>query len=419
MIEGIAGSDKGNHAAGTHLVNGLGEKVVVNRKTELVISPVVDLVVAEWHVADGDVKEVPSVRGFKARDRDIRLGIELLGDASGDAVQLYAVQAAALHSFREHSEEVAHAHRRLQNISRSKAHIAHRIIDSLNHGGTGIVTVECGGAGRFVFLRGQDCGELPVFVCPRGLARVKGIRQTTPAHISRQHLLLIWRRCSPFGLDLLERANSRDIVAKLGFRAALAQVVVGDTKVLRGGLLRAFLLGCCVHPLNDDIIGQAVLFGGVNSDRFGGDFRLLLRLRISLHEPGKALLTFCPENGISQRRVAQLDAQRADSLDDKRFPIFQIDRIAHLIGGCLDGRLFSQIRQRLRQFRVGGLYNVAMQSVVKVVQSIVQINKAGILNRGHDSLNSSFSFQISVLPVRIFAGILISLIFQYKALNNR
>ncbi len=26
LIEGIAGSDKGNHAAGTHLVNGLGEK---------------------------------------------------------------------------------------------------------------------------------------------------------------------------------------------------------------------------------------------------------------------------------------------------------------------------------------------------------------------------------------------------------
>lgn len=148
--------------------------------------------------------------------------------------------------------------------------------------------------GRFVFLRGQDCGELPVFVCPRGLARVKGSARPPQPTYRDSTSLLIWRRCSSFGLDLLERANSRDIVAKLGFRAALAQVVVGDTKVLRGGLLRAFLLGCCVHPLNDDIIGQAVLFGGVNSDRFGGDFRLLLRLRISLHEPGQSSPDFLP-----------------------------------------------------------------------------------------------------------------------------
>ena len=68
-----------------------------------------------------------------------------------------------------------------------------------------------------------------------------------------------------------------------------------------------------------------------------------------------------------------------NGLFNQKSLIIQIDRIAHLIGGCLDGRLFSQIRQRLRQFRVGGLYNVAMQSVVKVVQSIVQINKAGTI----------------------------------------
>ena len=110
LIHRVAGGDKGNHSARTHLVDGLGEEVVVNGKTELVVSPVVDLIVAKGHVADGEVEEVTPVRRFKARDGDVGLGIKLLRDAPGDAVQLHTVQAAGLHSFRQHSEEIADTH---------------------------------------------------------------------------------------------------------------------------------------------------------------------------------------------------------------------------------------------------------------------------------------------------------------------
>ena len=110
LIHRVAGGDKGDHAARTHLVDGLGEEVVVNGKTELVVSPVVDLIVAKGHVADGEVEEVAPVCRFKARDGDVGLGVKLLRDAPGDAVQLHTVQAAGLHSFRQHSEEIADTH---------------------------------------------------------------------------------------------------------------------------------------------------------------------------------------------------------------------------------------------------------------------------------------------------------------------
>ena len=92
------------------MVEGFGKEVVVNGKTELVISPVIYLILSERDVAHGEVVKVFSVRCFKARDGNVRLGIKLLGNASGDAVQLHAVELAALHLLRQQAKEVADAH---------------------------------------------------------------------------------------------------------------------------------------------------------------------------------------------------------------------------------------------------------------------------------------------------------------------
>ena len=100
LIHRVAGGYKRNHAARTHLIQRFCEEVVVNGKTELVISPVIYLILSERDVAHGKVIEVFSVRCFKARDGNVRLGIKLLGNTSGDAVQLHAVELAALHGFR-------------------------------------------------------------------------------------------------------------------------------------------------------------------------------------------------------------------------------------------------------------------------------------------------------------------------------
>lgn len=83
------------------------------------------LVLAERHVADGEVEEAGAVRRLKARDGDVRFGIELLGDSPGDAVQLHTVELAVCHVFRQQAEEVADAHRRLKYAPTLEAQAAH------------------------------------------------------------------------------------------------------------------------------------------------------------------------------------------------------------------------------------------------------------------------------------------------------
>ena len=153
-VHGVAGCDEGHHAARTHLLQRLGEKVVVDGKTELVKSPVADLILSKRHVAHGEVEEVLSVGGFKAGHGNIRLWIELLCDASRDGIQLHAVEPAAFHALRQHTEEVAHAHAGLQNIAGLEAHVLHRVVNGADNGGAGIVGVQRGRSGGGVFLRG-------------------------------------------------------------------------------------------------------------------------------------------------------------------------------------------------------------------------------------------------------------------------
>ena len=153
-VHGVAGGDEGHHAARTHLIQRFCEKVVVDGEAEPVVSPVIDLILSKGYVAHGEVKEVLSVGGFKARHGNIRLWIELLCDASRDGIQLHAVKPAAFHALRQHTEEVAHAHAGLQNIAGLEAHVLHHVVNGADNGGTGIVGVERGSSGGGVFLRG-------------------------------------------------------------------------------------------------------------------------------------------------------------------------------------------------------------------------------------------------------------------------
>ena len=155
-VHGIAGGHKSYHTAGTHLIQCFGEKVVVNTKIQLVVGFVVDLILTERYIADGKVKEVTPIGGLKAAYCDVRLGIELLCDAPGNRVQLHTVQTTVSHFLRQHTEEIAHTHRRLQNISGLKSHTAHRFIDGLNDRRAGVMGVEGRASGGGIFLRGQQ-----------------------------------------------------------------------------------------------------------------------------------------------------------------------------------------------------------------------------------------------------------------------
>ena len=90
-VHRIAAGDKGHHAAGTHLVQCFGKKVVVDAEIQLVVGFVIDLILAERHIADGKVKEVTPIGGLKAAYCDVRLGIELLCDTPGNRVKLHTI----------------------------------------------------------------------------------------------------------------------------------------------------------------------------------------------------------------------------------------------------------------------------------------------------------------------------------------
>src|SRR5699024_7142588 len=108
-IHRVPAGDKSHHAARTNLVQGLGKEIVVDRKSQLVVVFVVDLVVPERNISYSQIIKVLLLGGLKARHRDVCLRVQLSGNAATDGIQLYAIQAAALHRFRQHPEEVAYA----------------------------------------------------------------------------------------------------------------------------------------------------------------------------------------------------------------------------------------------------------------------------------------------------------------------
>ena len=232
FIHGVTGGHESNHAARTHLIQRLCEEVIVNRKTELVVSPVIHLILSKRYVAHRKVKKVPAVRGFKARQGNVCLGIELLGDAAGDAVQLHAVQTAAPHFLRQHPEEIAHAHGRLQDVASFESHVAHRVVDGLDNSRAGVVSVQGGGSCRLIFLRGQQILQLRVFGAPFFLVRVKSVGKAAPAHIPGQDLLLFGYSLSAVRLQIFQQLDGIDVRLILGFRTADAQSIVRDMEVL-------------------------------------------------------------------------------------------------------------------------------------------------------------------------------------------
>ena len=238
LIHRVAGSDKGNYAARTHLIERLGEKIVMDGKTELVVSPVVDLILPKGDVAHGDVVKIPPVGGFKSRHGDVGLRVELLCDPARDAVQLHAVEFTVLHFLRQTAEKIADAASRFQDVAGLEAHAANRFIHSADHRGAGVVGVQGGGPRGGVFLRGQERLQLFVLIRPRGLAVVKSVGKAAPADVAGKDFLFLRRGVSSLGLNGLKGTDGLDVGMELGFRAASAQAIVGDAEVFGGGLLR-------------------------------------------------------------------------------------------------------------------------------------------------------------------------------------
>ena len=91
-VHGVPRGDKGHHPAGAQLVQGLGKKVVVDRKAQTIIPLIYHLEVAKGNISYCGVKKaVREISLFKSLDSDRVFLIELLGDTPGDGVQFHAI----------------------------------------------------------------------------------------------------------------------------------------------------------------------------------------------------------------------------------------------------------------------------------------------------------------------------------------
>ena len=235
-VHGVAAGDEGHDAAGAELVQGLGEEIVVDREAQLVVSGVADLVIAEGYIADGGVKEVLGVRAVLiAPHHDVGLGVELLGDAAGDGVQLHAVQPGRGHGLRQAAEEAAHAAGGLQDVAGLEAHAAQGLVDGPNDDRRREVGVQGAGPRRSVLVPGQQGLQLDVLVGPLGFVRRESVRDAAPAHVAGKDLLLVRRGPAPVGFNGPQSPDGGDVGGILGLGAPDAQIVVRDAEVVRCG----------------------------------------------------------------------------------------------------------------------------------------------------------------------------------------
>ena len=232
LVHGPAGGNERHHAPGADFIHGFGQEIVVDQKVVFVVPLVRHAVIAEGHVAYGDIEEaVWERRVFKAVDLDVCFLVELLGDPAGQVVQLHAVQLAVCHALGEHSEEVTDAAGGFQYIPGPKTHAFNSLVHCPDDDRRGVVRVQGGCPGGPILRICQQLLQLGVFPAPLGFGFVEGVRQAAPAHILRQDFLLLRRRQTVFGFDLFQRPDRRDVPLVFLFGPAFAQVIVRDAEV--------------------------------------------------------------------------------------------------------------------------------------------------------------------------------------------
>ena len=192
-VHRVAAGDKSYDTTWTQLVDGFGKEIVVDAEAQFVICLVCNFIIAKRDVAHCKVIEIPAVGGFKTCYRDVSLRVQLLRNASGDAVQFHTIQAAVLHGVRQHPEKVADTHAGFQNIAATESHFFYCIIDGTDNGGAGIVCIQHRPTGGGVLVLRKHSFQFGVLLCPVVFVGVKGICQTAPADILRQHFLLLGR----------------------------------------------------------------------------------------------------------------------------------------------------------------------------------------------------------------------------------
>ena len=232
LVHGSLGGNEGDHTAGTNLVKSFCKEIIVNQEIVTVISFIWHFVCAERHIADGHIKEVFSVSGFKTSDCNIRFGIKQCCNPAGHAVQFHTVQVTVLHAFRQHSKEIAYAAGRFQNVSGTEPHLFQRLVHRANHSWRSIVSVQRRRACHVVLFRSEQLFQLYVLIAPVLVIFIKSLGNPAPANIPGKDFLFLSGCSALFSFNGFQRPDCSNVIAIFGFLPAFTQMIICDMKVL-------------------------------------------------------------------------------------------------------------------------------------------------------------------------------------------
>ena len=200
----------------------------MDRKIQPVIALVRHMKLAERHIADGYIEKVIREDGLLiALHRNTAFLIKLSGDASGEIVQLHAVELAAAHAFRQHTEKIADTAGWLQNVALREAHLPQGGIDAADNHRRRVERRERGFTGSGVFGIRQQFFQFSV----TRVFFVKEVRQSAPAHILCQHRLFLCCGAAVLCLHGFQGTDRVQIALKTLQRRALSDMVIGDAVV--------------------------------------------------------------------------------------------------------------------------------------------------------------------------------------------
>ena len=319
-IHRIAAGNKGHDATGTNLIQCLGKEIVVNRKSEFIIGLITDTVVAKGHITHGQIIEIAPVSGLKACHLDFCLRIQFLRNTPGDGIQFHTIQSASQHGIRQHTEEVADAHRRFQNIAFLKSHTVQCFIDCTDHGRTGVMRIQSRSPCCGIFFFRKSRFQLLIFACPGSFLCIKGICQSAPADIIGQRFLFLRCRIPVLVFQGFQRIDGIHVGTEFLFRTAFAEVKAVDAVVFYMSALRF-----CLRD------SQMLFFTLLFSARIQINHQIVqVNIFLMSQKSCQIFLAFRAEDRIHGIRVPKLHIEKPDFFNRKCLSV-QIQRIADTV----------------------------------------------------------------------------------------
>ena len=165
LIHRTAGRYHRYHAARTHKVKALGDKIIVDEEIVAVIPLIRHLIIAERHIAHNTIKEaVRELHCFKALHRNLVFLVQLLCNAARNAVQLHAVHPNLLHAVRHQTHKIADTTGRLQNIAFGQSHIIQCFVHRLDDRRRSVKCVQGTGTSFLVLVCRKQRFQFSIFL---------------------------------------------------------------------------------------------------------------------------------------------------------------------------------------------------------------------------------------------------------------